>query len=494
MWGQVGSAPPGVVVAREGDPAWVAAAALGAGRGQPVIWVEGGKRNVNGAMSDAEADELARQIEEGCEALGDPWRGIGDAIEAVTLCVNTPARLKKGDEHFAVTDRIGRHGDGERWAWTGQIFGGEVQASYQAMCALFLPIEKAWLFDGYPGGEPWSEYDMTSAGRELERRGLEVTVIDEPTQSAAHWRTLSARALSTDLVMVNTRGPAEIFNLQPGPCRAADVPLLDRPVAVHMVHSWSAVRPGARRTVGGRWIERGAYAYYGSTEEPFLQSFLTPLLVARRLYAPAPFSVAARRPGQLWKLAYFGDPLLTAGTAAGRIDKALPLEGVEDLAEALPAQLRAGRYGESARALVLLGRDSDLVRLAEGVLKDQADSFAEMAPHVALAAFRERDRALVARAVGSLGEEEARAAGRQDALWFAYWPRLSGGLEAEVLRALAANIREGNEARDATELAPAMADVLGRDAALAMLGRVRAGLSRERDLEEIDAMVARLGG
>jgi len=502
-WQAFNSAPPGVVVAREDDPAWVAAAALGAGRGQPVIWIKGGPSGVDRAMSKSEADALASEIEAGCAALGygwgQSWSGIGDAIEAVTLCAAIPARIKQEGEFSATTDRIGRSDGGaqggNRWAWAGQIFGSQSRAAYQAMCSLFLPVQKAWLFDGYPSGEePWDTYDLTKAGRELEQRGIETDVHDKPTQSASHWRTLASRPLETDLVLVNTRGFSDVFNLAPGPCRSSDVPVLSRPVLVHFVHSWSAQRAGDRRTIAGRWLERGAYAYFGSTHEPYLQAFVPPPALVQRLYAPAPFGVAARhRPAQLWKLAYFGDPLITPGPPAQRVGKPLPLEGAADLDEELKSALGGRRYGDAARSLLLQGRDADVVRLAQGVLKDEAELFGDVAPHVVLPAFRQRDRSLVARAMSELSGKEAEIGGRQDALWNIFWPRLSG-VDGDVLRTLASNIRVGNQVRDAVELAQPMADALGREEAIEMLSRVRSGISDKDGLEEIDAEIAKLGG
>src|SRR5690606_22365810 len=39
-WSELGFAPPGAVVAAHNDPAWTAALALAAGRGQQIVWVD----------------------------------------------------------------------------------------------------------------------------------------------------------------------------------------------------------------------------------------------------------------------------------------------------------------------------------------------------------------------------------------------------------------------------------------------------------------------
>jgi len=67
---------------------------------------------------------------------------------------------------------------------------------------------------------------------------------------------------------------------------------------VHFIHSWSAVTPDDRNTVGGRWLSNGVYAYVGSVDEPYVQAFVTP----HHLQILTPFLIAARQIGTLGKL------------------------------------------------------------------------------------------------------------------------------------------------------------------------------------------------
>jgi len=72
-----------------------------------------------------------------------------------------------------------------------------------------------------------------------------------------------------DVLLVNTRGMANEFNLWGGEiCSAFDVPFFDRPCAVHFTHSFSLQVPTDPGTIGGAFIENGAYAYFGSVHEP----------------------------------------------------------------------------------------------------------------------------------------------------------------------------------------------------------------------------------
>ena len=104
---------------------------------------------------------VVKTSEAGGEQTGYQWRGRGDVIETVTVCANMPVRYKvDGKDEAAVSDRIGRIGSGTdgrvgRWGWSGQIFGNASQSAYRAMCSLYLPVRKAWLFDGYASDGAW---------------------------------------------------------------------------------------------------------------------------------------------------------------------------------------------------------------------------------------------------------------------------------------------------------------------------------------------------
>jgi hypothetical protein len=509
-WAGIGFTPPGVVAANERDPAWTGALAFAAGRGEPIIWVNGSGEGggVDGEMSAASCDSLAGALERACDGTGLAWRGLGDAIDAVTLCLAAPSKVRTGaDATCAMTDLIGRHGaddgrgrvNGARWAWAGQVFGNESQASYRAMCALFLQPKSAWLFDGYPDSPPWNTWDASRAAEVLGRMGLTTVLDDTPRQGLADWEFRASRPLDAGLVLVNSKGNADYFELSPGQGRPGDTPMLVVPAAVHFVHSWSAAWPTNRDTVAGRWLERGAYAYAGSVQEPFLQAFVPTPAVAARLGSGYPWGAAVRMDqGPAWRITVIGDPLMTVGPEAPRSEAELPLAGVVDAADALPGLLKEKQFATALALLTRLGRDSDAARLGRAMMKDDPASFTpEAAAATVLPLFRaggaDRVSALV-EVFERLPPQEADRPGLRDALWLACMPGLSGKRDERLLGVLRANLRSGQVGRDAAALAPALSAVHGRRAASAMLGEAR-GLARSGpDADAIDAAVRALGG
>jgi hypothetical protein len=468
-WQQLGHVPPGVVVADDEDEAWAGALALAAGRGQPIVWV---KRTLVGrvdqALTHEAAARLVEQIETGCERVGLPWREQGDAIEAVTLCLNTVVKLRAtfGEnqaEHFALTDLVGRHGameagrlqPSERWAWAGQITGDASRSVYAAMCSLFFEPDSAWLFDGYPDTEPWNVFDMTRAAELLRSVSIEAALIDQPRGTLDDWLLACARRVSADLVMVNSKGRPADFELVRGKGWFRDAPILDRPVVVHFVHSWSAARPADRKTVAGRWLERGAFAYVGSVHEPFLQAFVPSPAVAGRLLAGAPLGAAVRSdgPSGLWKIAVLGDPLLVFAKPRPRSGAELPIEGREiwrDIGELV----NANAFGKAMAFSVLAGNDARAVEFADAAIADLPEKFdAEFAEAVAMAAFRESNERVLVAAVRELGPARSEVIGAADALWLYARPELMAGVTGELADALAENLREGTVVRDAIDLA-----------------------------------------
>jgi hypothetical protein len=503
-WAQAGHIPPGVVVASEQDGAWVAALALAAGHGQPIVWVDRPQeRRVNAVLSAEQTSQLLTQIEAGVERLGLAWRETGDVIDAVTLCLNVPGKIATGfgendREWFALTDALGRHGalagprlaPTRRWAWAGQIVGTPAQAAYQAMCSLFLSPASAWVFDGYPSTEPWHQFDGGAAADLLRRAGLEVTLLDEPRQGVDDWLLSGARALRAGLVLINSKGLETFFELPGGRGEFRDAPVLSVPAAVSFVHSWSATRIGDRSTVAGRWMERGAYGYIGSVHEPFLQAFVpTPTLTAR-LLAGMPWSAAARADGEgpLWKIAVFGDALLAVGRPRPRVGAGPDLPGAEALSAELKAAASGQRYAQAVWALVMLGRDRDAAELASAVQAEDASGFtAELAEAAALAAFRAADVPLLARCALTLGPERSEAQGVADALWLAHEPYFSGaGTLPEVsARALQANLRGGTVVRDALRLSRAQASARGDAAANAVLDAAERLVTNAREIDRL---------
>lgn len=487
---ELGYVPPGVVAASVDHHAWPGALALAAGRGLPLVWVEPtSEALVSGSMSREQAGLLAQQIEAGCERTRLLWRGLGDQIDAVALCLNTPARVAIEDgKHLATTDVLGRHSghlsDGQtiegenapRWAWVSQLHGRESDSAYRAMCSLFLSPDSAWLFDGYPLEEPFTKYDLSIAADVLREGGMTVELADAPDAGAFAWRARAARPIKGGLVMVNTKGGADRFELSPGEARSGDVPHLREPTMVHFVHSWSAVRAGDRKTIAGAWFARGAHAYFGSVEEPFLQAFVPPRNVAQRLRVGMPWSSATRYDGDQppWKLACFGDPLLTLADAPPRLgvtdDDSLP--GTELAGEIQPA-LDAGEHERAARAMLIAGEDGRLVEHAKTLLSENRAAFTPAFGELcALAAFRENDAGVLAAALSVTPTARAEHLGILDAAWQSAFTRLRRTHDRAMVEVLATRLRPATRVRDARELADAVERHEGRRAKSKLIAKM----------------------
>jgi hypothetical protein len=431
-WQDLKHLPPGLVVTAPNDPAWTAALPLAAAWGQPLLFLEKPPEgNIDWSMSIADADALEARIEQAAKETGCTWSAMGDQLEAITLCLNAPERIKKDNEFVALTDRIGRQGQGlemkSRWAWTGHIFGSAAQAANRAMCSLFLPPRRAWIFDGYPDTSPWNAYDGTKARMHLEQSGLACELDDTPSQGAAAWRTRCSKPVTADLILVNTKGNNDFFDLEPGQCRPGDLPILTRPAALHFVHSWSLLFPGKRESVGGRWFERGVFVYAGSVHEPFLQAFTPTPTVAARLMGGAPFAPAIRLEGQpVWKIAVLGDPLYTPGPAVERVNDPLPLEGATPVDNGLKQMLLNGEWDRGVLALKLTGRDAEIAKIASTLLETKPEAFTPpMLRSCILASFRAARPDLVLKLLPRLGADAAGDGELLDAAWLVAMPLLT---------------------------------------------------------------------
>jgi hypothetical protein len=103
------------------------------------------------------------------------------------------------------------------------------------------------------------------------------------------------------------------------------------PAAVSIIHSFSAADPLDPSTIAGRWLEQGAFVYFGAMNEPYLHAFRPPKLVAELAAAEIPLSAVLRQGeheffGRPWRLVYLGDPLygFTSGRSSARNDRLPP--------------------------------------------------------------------------------------------------------------------------------------------------------------------------
>lgn len=481
QWRNAKHESPGIVVAAPNDPAWTAALPLAAAWGQPLYFLaRAPEGNIDHSMTIAAADGMEREIEHFAAISGTPWEGLGKGIDSITLCVNGPERIATDNKEFlSLSDRLGRKGEGvklvERWAWTGHIFGSASRSAYMAMSSLFISPTRAWLFDGYPDTQPWNAYDVTKAAEIFKARNLQSDVMDTPKQGAIDWRTAAGKPLVADIILVNSKGNNDFFDLEPGQCKPGDIPILQRPAALHFVHSWSLLFPGKRESVGGRWLERGVFVYCGSVHEPYLQAFNPTPVVAGRLMSGAPFAASVRiEGGPVWKIAVLGDPLYLPGPPPKRANTPLPLGFTQPVGEDLKTLLTEGKYETGALYLKLLGRDDDLTKLAAGLLDAKPnDVSAGFAREAILPAFRAGDQSVVQRLFEKLPPEAAKNGEYLDALWLSAYPVLLKAENGELPRLLKEHIRLDQFEHDVRTLAMGWGRRFGQAAVSGLYSELR---------------------
>ena len=213
-------------------------------------------------------------------------------------------------------DARGLNDSRRRWAFTGRLLGDPAASVAHAMGALFLEPDSALLWDTYSAGAPWSAYTLAPAAYALGKAGLVPGAIfygTGPAAGLANWQRIMDPSNRFGLIWLNSSGGPTHFAIGGGPGRPADVPG-GCPAAVVMIHSFSAADPADPRTIAGRWLAQGAFVYFGSVNEPYLQAFRRPGLVAELAAEGVPLSAALRQGesepfGRPWRLIYLGDPL-----------------------------------------------------------------------------------------------------------------------------------------------------------------------------------------
>jgi hypothetical protein len=351
----LGIIPPGVVISDPEAPMLAGAVALAAGRFQPMVRVRPLEVQRQASASSPphrfreiltlpEAWNMAMMVERQVASLGRPYDRLGDQCDFLTIASDWPYRyaLGLGDQSvrggFALDDLIGRRLERRargnwtdqvraRWAFTGRLLGGPAESVAHALGALFLQPTSTLLWNTYRGGQPWSQYTMDRAARDLRptSAGAEGILMRTAGRAdLASWHRTVDPVNRFGLVMINSSGGPDFFQITGGVGRPGDIPR-GLPTAVAMIHSFSAADPTDPQTIAWRWIAQGAFSYFGSVNEPFLLSFRTPSVVAELLAAEIPF-VAALRQGENetfgipWRLSYLGDPLyrLEKGARPGR--------------------------------------------------------------------------------------------------------------------------------------------------------------------------------
>jgi hypothetical protein len=304
--------PPGVVVSTPESPTFAAASALAAGRFQPLMrWQPAFPQEKT--LSLAEVDTLTLSLRNKiAEHIPDHAR-LGDDCDFVTFGVDLPDRYTLPGEVNALDDLITRNPDISRWAYCGRLIGDPTASVYRAMCSLFLQPRSAMLFNGYPQtDQPWTDYDQTAASSTLARL-MSVDQRKKEQAGIAGWHEGFGPTNTHGLLLQNSSGGGDYFSVISGQAQTADIPP-SVPSIILPVHSFSAVNPRDPTTVAGRWLLQGAFLYFGSMNEPFLDAFRTPTLIADLLVRGLPVSAAVREiPGEsrglAWRLTFIGDPL-----------------------------------------------------------------------------------------------------------------------------------------------------------------------------------------
>ncbi len=356
----VGPTPPGLVLSNPESPMLAAAVALAAGRFQPLVRldpiaryadplkppVESRVKTFRDVLSLAEARGFARSIEACAATITEAYDRLGDRCDFLTLAGDWPYRYSNDAEggvvrgEHALDDLIGRlletneaglAQSRSRWAFTGRLLGTPATSVYRAMCCLFLQPDSTVLWDTYSGGPVWSDYRLTEAARTFGRfwpRSIPPVHRSGALASLTAWHQVFGPVNRFGWIMLNSSGVPRQFSIPGGGGIPADLPL-GRPTAVSIIHSFSAADPVDPSTIAGRWLENGAYVYYGAMYEPYLHAFRCPKLVAELIAVEMPLSAALRQGehemfGRPWRLVYLGDPLFQfrqdrSGTRQSRV-------------------------------------------------------------------------------------------------------------------------------------------------------------------------------
>ena len=508
--------PPGIAIMDTSDPAWVAGVALAAGRGLVPFFIEGNFGGVNDQLSSDQFSDLSKQVEQAFVATGLPYANLGDALDGLALCrttaqkttIDVPANIRpsgggmpeiKSTDPVATTDALCRNADGSRYAFCGSIFGTSRYCAYAAMSSLFLSRPSIGAFSGYQSAN-FSAYDFTDLAVKLPPLGFTTTLWSGPKGHMADWRKMLAQGFSSDVLFVNSSGNSDFFDIgNPGSVpiqeRGApgDVPILSRPLALHMIHSWSLTSPSAHESIGGRWLESGVYAYVGSVFEPFLPAFSPPAEVLSRCVNYVPFLIASRvwtGPFALpWRVATLGDPFMLIQAPNSlvlppRKAPPPPVPGQEDVlvnCKKLLAQSKDDKDGGTSiaamRELIQCGQDKIS---AQFWMTCAAKSFAPRLSALALEPlFRQRNADQFLVAYRMVPEPTARD---KDMLWQLWGEQLNQLNDADTVLIFQQAIRPTWPVNDWRRLMPVLAKATSADRAR---GAIMKAIEKEKDQNQV---------
>ncbi len=513
--------PPGVVLTDFADPAWPAAVALAAGRGQMLETLEGEFGDPSTPLDAVGVSRLREAVGAALDRSGYPHAEAGDAIDAITICrtlatkadadlpavrrVDIPVKGLDATKDLAVSDLLGRDENGVRNAIVGQIFGSRERTTYAAMCAMFLPRDTVSLFNTYEDKGDWGVYGVAGLATVLERFGFETHVAEGADADIEGWLAVGAADPPPDVLVVNSSGePARMSLRGRDRGRPRDLEGLRRPLALHFIHSFSLADPGDATTLGGAWLEAGVYAYVGAVSEPYLASFVPPRYLLERLVSRTPFLAAGRQyQGPFtpaWRIMTYGDPLMLALPERMHRLPRIPPPGAElvpgtDLRSTVKDAMREAAAGDpeamsrALRTLRLLGesgiasrfwaaagggiRSPRTIEAALPVLAETGDVDGFVATWRRIGAPDDRDRAL---------------------LWETLGPRLGALDDREVFLLLQSNLRTPDGWIDLERLMPHLRRVLGDGIARRIAQRELDAATESNDRRELQRILGSMGG
>ena len=484
----------GVVLTSMQDPAWTAAVALAAGRCQPITFLDGDFGDEFATLDANRFTELRTRVDAAAEASGVPWRGLGDAIETVTICRSIAVRCTpmlspqlrlnvsglpqpvRAEEPLSTMDCLARHENGVRWGVASWIFGPQDRSAFVAMSSMFLGPGETWLMSQYPDTQGWKAYAPQAAATRLAKTDITTRVVVGHEMSLDSWRRQLMGGFDCGMLWLNSHGQQWEFALENNVmANVNDVPLTDVPCALHCIHSFSLAQPANPESIGGRFIEQGIYCYHGSMFEPFLPAFVPPELLAERVAYLAPLLVSARvyeGPFALpWRTTGYGDPLHLAMIPQryGVERIAPPDDGSVALRATAIAALQSlksapsdAAFASAMRDLVMIGEDA--LAISVWTMSQQAGDTKSTATDALGPLFRARDFNAFLEAFAASGTHRA---DDLTMLWHLAGARLgnmSGDEGKRAVALLSRNMRGPDVSADFALLAPALERLLGRQA------------------------------
>lgn len=259
---------------------------------------------------------LREKITDIIKEWGYPLEGFLDGIDYITIAGNFPYaydyNITTSPGRYSLDDALGREDDNQRCAYVGRFLGNWNMSIYQAMCSIFLQPRDVLFFNTYDHDGTWRDYRTDFAAGSLSGV-LETTNIENEAADLERWQALmTSEGNEYDLVFVNSSGGSKDWSTFKGQGGVEDIPE-SVPAIVILTHSNSAADPYDAETIAGRWLENGAYLYFGSVSEPYVQSFNTPYdIVTDLLFGRTFIESLHRNAGPWscpWRLIFIGDPV-----------------------------------------------------------------------------------------------------------------------------------------------------------------------------------------